>query len=287
MNKENSTGAVILDIDGVINSFSNKQFYLSFAYHSFHELAKLKGRKKILYNLPKLKDMGGPNALFKFVRHICGDDKTFNRYCHNLAMKLDYNLIKNDPSMKSFIRRLSSFSDIIVRSDGLCEIASAAWLRVIENYSSAKIKEELIKNKLSAGGKIVLRGKKITISGIKENNFQIKAEGVDNWLNFAKDNNIDLSKSVLIDDSHDDCNMAKKLGMATVHISKLDSFLQDVPINVYNQSLSDVLGVRMSATLKRLRINYGQKVDIKQFFNRLLTPSLSADINKVNNVRNS
>ena len=58
-------------------------------------------------------------------------------------------------------------------------------------------------------------------------------------------------------------------------------------INVYNQSLSDVLGVRMSATLKRLRINYGQKVDIKQFFNRLLTPSLSADINKVNNVRNN
>lgn len=272
---QQTKGAVILDIDGVVNSFSNKRFYLFLAYHSLHELAKIKSRKELLRDLPKLKKIGGPNALFKFARNFCGDNETFNKYCHRLSLTLDYNMIKHNPSMKEFISRLNSMTDIIIRTDGLREIASATWLRVIENCSSSEIKKKLIKNRISKGEEIQLNGHPIRISGIVENKFQIKADGSENWQKFAEDNQIDLSKSVLIDDSHNNCNIAQKAGMSTVHISKLDSFLQDSPFRVWHCNLSDILGARMSDTMKNLRISYGQKVNIKQFFNQLLRTPLS------------
>ena len=85
--------------------------------------------------------MGGPNAIFRFAREFCGNDETFQKYCHTLSLKLNYNLIKHNPSLAKFMERLSSFSDIIVRSDGLSEIAYAVWQRVIENKTSAQIKK--------------------------------------------------------------------------------------------------------------------------------------------------
>lgn len=276
MEKDQHTkGAVILDIDGVVNSFSNKRFYVFLAYHSLHELAKVKSKKQLLCSLPKLKKMGGPNALFKFARDFCGNDETFNKYCHNLSLKLDYNMIKHDPLMKEFAGRLNSMADIIIRTDGLREIAIATWLRVIENCSSAEIKKNLIKDRVSKCEEISLDGRPIRISGIVENNFTTKAEGGESWKKFAENHRIDLSKSVLIDDSHNNCNVAEKIGMTTVHISKLDSFLQDIPFKVWHRSFSDVLGVRMSNTLRDMRVSYGQKVDIKQFFNQLLRTPFS------------
>ena len=261
--------AIILDIDGVVNSFSNRKFYVSFAYHALHELAKMKSRRQLLADLPKLKKMGGANALFKFARYFCKDTETFNTYCHNLSLKLNYNLIKYDPSMKAFMKRLSSFSDIIIRSDGLREIACAAWLRVVENWPSAQIKATMIKNRTSSEN-ILLAGKPLHFSGLVENKFKIKAESPDSWKDFADKYRIELTKSILIDDSRNNCKIAEKLGMTTVHISKLDSFLQNLPINVYHQSLSDVLGVRLSHTLRKMNISYGQKIDIKSFFSNLL-----------------
>lgn len=276
MKEEQQTkGAVILDIDGVVNSFSNKRFYIFLAYHSLHELAKVKSKKQLLCDLPKIKKMGGPNALFKFAREFCGNDETFNRYCHNLSLKLDYNLIKHDPLMKEFAGRLNSMADIVIRTDGLRDIATATWLRVIENRSSAEIKKNLIKDRVSKREEISLNGQTIRISDIVDNNFTTKAEGGESWQKFAENHRIDLSKSVLIDDSHNNCNVAEKIGMTTVHISKLDSFLQDVPFRVWYRSFSDVLGARMSNTLQNMRISYGQKVDIKQFFNQLLKTPLS------------
>ena len=275
--KENqqTKGAVILDIDGVVNSFSNKRFYIFLAYHSLHELAKIKSKRQLLFDLPKLKKMGGPNALFKFAKDFCGTDEAFNKYCHNLSLKLNYNLIRYDPSMKEFASRLNSMADIIIRTDGLREIASAAWLRVIENCSSAEIKKNMIKDRTSKCKEILLNGQPVRISGIVENNFRTKAEGNDGWQKFAKDNQIDLAKSVLIDDSHNNCNVAEKIGMTTVHISKLDSFLQNSSFRVWHSNLSDILGVRMSDTLRDMRVSYGQKVDIKQFFTQLLKTPLS------------
>ena len=59
--------AAILDIDGVVNNFANKRFYLSFAYHALHELAKVRGRRSLIRDFPKLRKLGGPNALFRFI----------------------------------------------------------------------------------------------------------------------------------------------------------------------------------------------------------------------------
>ena len=61
---ENKRGMVIMDIDGVINSFSNRRFYLSFVYKSIKNLAKIRGRRALMQQLPKLRKSGGPNALF-------------------------------------------------------------------------------------------------------------------------------------------------------------------------------------------------------------------------------
>lgn len=266
---ENPKGAVIIDVDGVINNFSNKRFYYFFAYHALHELAKIKGRKKLLMNLPKLKKLGGPNALFRFIRFYCGDDYTFNKYCHRIAMKLNYNLIKNNPSMKEFMTRLNSFSDIIVRSDGLSEIACAVWLRVVENYPSAKIKEDMLIHKANFCERINLSDKKIKFSGIVENNFKIKSDGLDGWVDFFIKNNIKPEKSVLIDDSRSNCRIAQSLGMQSIHISIMDSFFNNLSHNVYNESLSDVLGQKFSQALKNLDISWGEKVDIKELFSKI------------------
>lgn len=267
--KENKNGAVIIDVDGVINDFSNKRFYYFFAYHALHELAKIKSRKQLLLSLPMLKKEGGPYALFRFIRKFCGDEATFNKYCHNIAMKLNYNLIKYNPPMKELMNRLSSFSDIIVRSDGLSEIACAVWLRVIENYPSAKIKEDMIKYKKDFIKRYGFSDKKIIFSGIIENDFKIKSDGIDGWIDFFDKYNICAEKSVLIDDNRDNCHIARKLGMQPIHISAVDSFFNHLSHNVYHQSLSDVLGYKLTQTLKDMEISRDKNVDIKDLFAKL------------------
>ena len=278
-NEEKNKGVVILDIDGVVNSFSNKRFYSSFTYHVFHELAKIKGRKQLLRELPKMRKMGGPNALFKFARHFCDDEETFQTYRHNLSLKLNYNLIKHNPSLAKFTERLCSFSDVVVRSDGLSEIAYAAWQRVMTGRTSAQIKKEIIEQQTAPIKKAPFAEHFIRISGIAENNFIPKAQGTASWLQFAKVHGIDLSKSVLIDDSQSNCQPAKKLGMTVVNINKLDSFLEGSPLqNIMYESLSDVLGIRMTQTLKSMDIKDDQKIDgniIKSVFDKLLTKSNS------------
>ena len=120
---ENKRGMVIMDIDGVINSFSNRRFYLSFVYKSIKNLAKIRGRRALMQQLPKLRKSGGPNALFCFIRNYCGDEKTFNQYNKKLVNDLNFDLISPDPSLRSFMKRLNKYGDIIVRSDGLSSIA--------------------------------------------------------------------------------------------------------------------------------------------------------------------
>ncbi len=63
-NNENKRGMVIMDIDGVINSFSNRRFYMQFVYKSIKNLAKIRGRRELLKRLPEVRKIGGPNALF-------------------------------------------------------------------------------------------------------------------------------------------------------------------------------------------------------------------------------
>lgn len=272
--EKNNKSAVILDIDGVVNSFSNKRFYLSFAYHALHELGKVHGRRSLIKDFPKLKKLGGPNALFRFIFLHCGNEKVFNQYCHKLALKLDYNLVAHDPSMVEFMKRLNKYGKVCIRSDGLSEIAGAVWQRVIENRSSAEIKKQIMQDWANGTHTMTtptLDGETINISGIVENRMKIKSSENSGWQEFADRYDIDLQRSVLIDDSGKNCKVARKLGMTVVPIGKIDSLLHGTFLQgLQKRSLSDILGERMSHTLKHLNISYGKKVDLRDLFRVLL-----------------
>ncbi len=264
---DNKKGIVVIDIDGVINSYSNRRFYLSFIYKSIKNLAKVHGRKKLLKELPKIRKTGGANGLFKFAKEYCGDDKKFDEYCKNLVKSLDFNLIAPDPSLKEFMRRLGKHGDIVIRSDGLSSIAGAAWQRVIHDTPSDKIKENLLHGeKLPSRMTVFLGNKKIPVSGIEDNNMQLKTD-IKSWQPFFDKHKACVEESVLLDDSKNNIKVAQQLGMTAVHISKLDSFLEK---SLFKCSLSDILGTKMSKTLKRCQIAYGQKVDVKTLFRSIL-----------------
>lgn len=284
MSDGSKKGKVILDVDGVLNSFSNHNFYAQFIWKSLRGLSKVHGRMKLLKELPKLKKKGGANALFAFAKEFCGDDKKFNEFKHNLVNSLNFNLISHDPSMKKMMERLGEYGDICIRSDGLEEIGAAIWKRVIDDTSSAKIKLDMLNDKTDKKYKELKFGdKNIIISGIADNGFRLKTD-TQSWVDFSDRHGIDIGKSVLLDDSRNNTNTANKLGMTTVHISVIDSFLQKSPLGtIYGHSLSDILGERMSNTLKSYQISYGNKVDVKTLFRTILSKkSKSVGENKGN-----
>ena len=51
-----------------------------------------------------------------------------------------------------------------------------------------------------------------------DNNFRLKRD-IDSWKIFSDNHNISIPKSVLLDDSRNNTNVAQNLGMTTVHIS--------------------------------------------------------------------
>lgn len=266
---------VILDVDGVLNSYSNGRFYANYIYHSIKELSKIHGKKRLLKELPKIRKAGGGNALFVFAKNFCGDDRKFELYSRNLIKKLNFDLIPHDPSMKKMIERLSNYADICIRSDGLNDIACAAWKRIIDNKSSAQIKIESFSEINNNARHVTFNGRDVFISGIEDNDFKVKTD-LQSWKEFSDKYQIDLSKSVLMDDSRDNTNTAKCLNMTTVHISKLDSFLQKSHIgSIFHSSLSDILGEKVSKALMQYQISYGKKVDLKTLFNSILQVSLS------------
>lgn len=268
---DNEKQMVILDVDGVLNSYSNFKFYRHFAVKSLKHLAKVHGRRKLLFQLPKLKKMGGANALFAFAKQFCGDEQKFKQFRSNLLNSLNFDLIAHDPSMKGLIERLSRYGKICVRSDGLTDIAAAAWQRVIEGKPSAAIKLDMLKSK-RGGTSTTCRfnGRKIIISGIEDNNFKPKNDS-ESWKDFAKKHHVNLQKSVLLDDSRENTRTAEYLGMLTVHVSKIDSLLQKSSLGtVYGYSLTDILGRRLTTTLGKFKISCGRKVNPRELFHALL-----------------
>ena len=124
------------------------------------------------------------------------------------------------------MRRLEKHGDIVIRSDGLSAIAGAAWQRVIHDVPSDKIKENLLYGeKLPSQMTVFLGNKKIPVSGIEDNNMQLKTD-IKSWHPFFDKHNACIEESVLLDDSKNNIKVAQQLGMTAVHISKLDSFLE-------------------------------------------------------------
>lgn len=228
MDNTKKKGMVILDVDGVLNSFSNRRFYMQFICKSLRYLSKIHGRRKLVKAFQNLKKMGGPNSLFAFAKDFCGSDENFNKFKSNLINSLNYDLVSHDPSMREMIKRLGQYSDICIRSDGLEEIGVAIWKRVIENVPSAKIKLDNLNDKSTETyKKLQFDNKTVTISGIIDNNFRLKRDS-ESWKIFSDNHNVSISKSVLLDDSRNNTNVAKNLGMTTVHISVLDVNLKNI-----------------------------------------------------------
>ena len=236
----------------------------------------------MLKKLPELRNAGGPNGLFRFIRDYCGDQKTFEQYNRKLVNDLNFDLIAPDPSLRAFMKRLNKYGDIMVRSDGLSAVAGAVWMRVMENKPSADIKKSLLSGeKLPSYTEASFEGKKIAFSGIDDNNMRLKTD-MESWKDFAERYDFDIHKSVLIDDSRSNVRIGKALGMTTVRVSKLDSFLQGTPLkNLMARSLSDILGARMSETLRHCQIAYGKKVDVKTLFRTLLEKTSGFKYNNI------
>ena len=269
---------VILDVDGVLNSYSNRRFYMKFIVRSLRELSKVHGRKKLFKELVGIKKYGGAKGFFVFAKKYCGNDEKYRVFCFNLVNGLDYDCISYDPVMKKMMHCLSSIGNICIRSDGLGDIAKAAWMRVVENKSSREIKQELNRMRIGQSGKKVkLCGKKVWFSGIEDNEFRLKKDK-NSWKLFSEKYLVDVEKSVLLDDSRTNLDVAKSLGMTTVHISVMDSFLsKSTGVSIFGHSLSDVLGKNLSKTIEDYRISYGKKVDVKTLFGNILAEDAKAE----------
>ena len=266
-NKQEKRGVVILDIDGVVNSFSNRRFYLKFVKSVMKNLAKVHGRRKLVFSWPELRKAGGPNSLFKFARGYCGDDDKFNEFCKNVVKELDFKDVAYDRSVRAMLKRLNRYGDIMIRSDGLTGIASAVWQRVLENRPPEELKAEILaSDKMPKQQKLKFEKHEIIVSGIEDNDMQTKTD-VESWKKFADRYNIDIAKSVLIDDSSANNKTASMLGMKTIQIGKIDSLLKDTWLGkLQHRDLADILGAPVSAALRHCKIAYGHKVDVAHLF---------------------
>ena len=269
---------VILDVDGVLNSYSNHRFYMKFIMRSLRGLSKVHGKKKLFTEIVNLKKHGGANGLFVFAKKYCGDDAKYDKFCYDLMNTLNYDCISYDPSMKKMMERLSSLGNICIRSDGLDDMARAVWMRVIENKPSSEIKTELRRRRTEESDRIVeFCGKKVWFSGIEDNEFKLKKDK-ESWKIFSNKHKVDIEKSVLLDDSKKNLNVAQSLGMTTVHISALDSFLQKSKFGtVFGWSLTDVLGEKLSKTLEKYSISYGKKVNVSELFKTIFKKTTKTD----------
>ena len=267
MDKADKRSVVVLDIDGVVNSYSNQKFYARFIYSAMRNLAKIHGRRKLLQAWPKMQKCGGANALFKFARIYSGNEQRFNDFTKRMVEDLNFEDIPYDASVSAMLKRLQNYGEITVRSDGLTAIAAAVWQRVIENRPADEIKKELLAHE-SLPKQITINFEKhsVNISGIEDNDMETKTN-IKSWQNFSERYNIDLSRSVLIDDSKSNNKVAEQLGMKTILVSKLDSFLQKMIFHgSQNKTLSDILGTPVSEALRRCKLAYGQKVDMALLF---------------------
>ena len=140
----------------------------------------------------------------------------------------------------------------------------------MDNKSSAQIKIEALAERGNDARIVPFNGMEVFVSGIEDNDFKTKTD-LQSWKDFSNKYNIDLSKSVLMDDSRANTNTASLLDMTTIHISKLDSSLQNSPIgSVFKSSLSDILGKKVSKALSKQQLSYGKKVDLKTLFKAIL-----------------
>lgn len=192
------TGAVIIDVDGVLLSFSNRRFYARMVLEVARSLRHLSpNRKNIMESIRSFKKSGAA-GLFAYLHNMSRDDGRFEKICRGISGNMNYANITPDPQLKKYLESLSHYKNIIIRTDGIADIAGKAFQRLM-------------------GGDY--RGKEIIISDIRDNGFRTKTDK-ESWNIFAKKYNVDLSKSVLIDDSKSNIATAEEMGKKGYHVCR-------------------------------------------------------------------
>lgn len=217
-----SKGAIIIDVDGVLNSFSNRKFYAQFIMEVGRSLKHLNpNRKNIIESIKKFRKSGA-NGLFQYLHCMCKNEEQFNKLTGSIINKLNFKTIPRNTLLKQYLESISKDKAIIIRTDGLKEIAFGVWNSVI-------------------GPKF--RGGEIVISDIRDNDFQVKTDA-ESWKKFAEKYDIDLGKSILLDDSAHNIETASGHGVFGCNVNK-DNPLMKFMTKIISNTLKHQLAQRI------------------------------------------
>lgn len=227
--------AIIIDVDGVLNSFSNRKFYAQFIMEVERSLRHLNpNRKNIIESIKKFRKSGA-NGLFYYLHCMCKNEEQFNKLTRGIAEKLDFNNIPRNTRLKQYLESISKDKSIIIHIDGLKEIAAGVWNSVV--------------------GPQFRRGE-IIISDIRDNNFQVKTDA-ESWKRFSEKYNIDLSKSILLDDSKNNIETTSRQGVLGCNVTKEDPLMKFM-IKIVSDTLRHQLA-RKTETISASEISADQR----------------------------
>lgn len=219
--------AVIIDVDGVLNSFQNRKFYAKFILEVGRSLRHLNpSRKNIIQSIKDFKkNRPNPNGLFRYLRGLCRTEQQFNKLTHGLVKNLNFNHIPQDKRLTERLQQIpQDGSLVIVRTDGLKEVAEGVL-------------------KSLTGGK--LDGRNVVISDIRDNNYQDKTIEK-SWPEFFEKYDIDPKNSILLDDSRHNIKTASKFGVHGCLVSRKDpllNFMNEIVASRVKEKLQKKNGV--------------------------------------------
>ncbi len=186
---------VIIDVDGVLNKYSNRKFYAGFILQVAKSLRRLRpNRYNILKSIVDFKKSGS-HGLFQYLRHMSRSEKEFNIIINRISNNLKYQAIPQDKQLCEILRKTALNSQVIIWSDGLSSVARKVWSRVVGD----EFKDNVI------------------FCGIDNVKFRTKCDKIA-WQELCEKYNIDVSRSYLIDDSKDNLRMARKHGFKIKHV---------------------------------------------------------------------
>ncbi len=186
---------VIIDVDGVLNKYSNRKFYAGFILQVAKSLRHLRpNRYNILKSIVDFKKSGS-HGLFQYIRHMSRNEREFDRIITRISDNLKYQSIPHDKQLCETLRQTVKNNKIIIWSDGLSSVARRVWSRVVGD----EFKDNVI------------------FCGVDDVKFRTKCDKAA-WQELCEKYNIDASRSYLIDDSKANLRMAHKQGFKVKHV---------------------------------------------------------------------
>ncbi len=193
---------VIIDVDGVLNKYSNRKFYAGFILQVAKSLRHLRpNRYNILKSIVDFKKSGS-HGLFQYIRHMSRNEREFNRIINKISDNLKYQSLPQDKQLCETLRQTAKNNKIIIWSDGLSSVARRVWDRVVG--------DEFKDN--------------VTFCGIDDIKFRSKCDKKA-WEELCKKYNIDASRAYLIDDCKNNLRIARSQGFKIKHVHGKNSLI--------------------------------------------------------------